>query len=165
MSLVYNPTEILKRVAPTARLKKAVTKNLSLKRSALSTVSKSGVVSKKSVNDVALKVLRGYKQRVKAEAASSSLTESQLAAQIAKDPKQLINRVQNEVLFEIKESIKTKYDGTKFRWLPSSAAEPDPEHQAKYGEIFTIGVDEMPQDRYGCQCGMEILTDDESLEL
>lgn len=87
------------------------------------------------------------------------------AEEIKKNPKQLIQRVQNEIIFQVKERIKEKYDGEKYEWLPSDADEPDPEHQLLYGTIRTVGVGEMPGDRYGCKCGMRILTDEEKLNL
>lgn len=72
--------------------------------------------------------------------------------------KQLI--VWNEVQ-EIKKERKDQY----YRWLPSGAKEPRPEHQLLYGKIFKIGEGDshgfMPGEDWGCQCGMEFLTDEE----
>ena len=68
-------------------------------------------------------------------------------------------------MYQVSQEIKDKYKGDKYEWLPSDAEDPDPEHQLNYGKIFTIGEGEMPNERYGCRCGMRILTEDESLKL
>ena len=60
-------------------------------------------------------------------------------ADILKDPKLLIQRVQNELVFQISNEIKGKYNGEFYEWLPSDASEPDPEHQLNYGKVFQIG--------------------------
>jgi hypothetical protein len=73
------------------------------------------------------------------------------------DRKLLVNRVQNNIVFQIKEEIADAYAGEFYEWLPSDAETPDPIHQLNYGSTFQIGVDEMPGDRYGCRCGMNIL--------
>lgn len=153
----YQPDKLLEKMAPASKIKKMMTKGVSLKRAALGFLDDSEVISKKSVADVALKTLKSYRERIDAD--------SEVKDEIRNDPKLLINRVQNEIVMQISNEIKSKYTGEKYRWLPSDADEPDPEHQAKYGEIFTVGDGEMPGERYGCRCGMEILTEDEKLEL
>jgi len=88
--------------------------------------------------------------------------------EILDEPKQLIQRVQNEIVFQVSQRIQEKYEGQRGRWLPSSADEPDPEHQLNYGKEYIIGEGingEEPGDRFGCQCGVEILTDKTELEL
>lgn len=79
--------------------------------------------------------------------------------------KQAIQRIQNNAVFEIAQSIKENYSGESYEWLPSDADEPDPEHQLNYGKIFQVGVGEMPGDRYGCKCGMNILVKETKLTL
>jgi hypothetical protein len=116
-------------------------------------------VDEKSVGKVARNTLLGYKARE---------LESKDRLDLAKDPKQLIQRVQNEVIFQVHEGIKEKYSGTKARWLPSDADEPRPEHQLNYGKTYVIGegIDGVePGDEYGCRCGVEILTDETQLDL
>ncbi len=81
------------------------------------------------------------------------------------DKKLLVNRVQNSMVKQIAVSIKEEYLGEFYIWLPSDAMEPDPEHQLKYGKRFQIGKGEMPGDRDGCKCGMDILVKEKELEL
>lgn len=152
----YEPSELLKKIAPERKVKKLLSGNLSLKKAALSFVNDIDFIDKARIADVALKVIKGYRERVK---------DGEKKSDIKADPAQLIHRVQSELVFQVKEEIKTKYEGEFYRWLPSDADEPDPEHQLNYGKTFQIGDGEMPGDRFGCRCGMEILVPDSRLEL
>lgn len=153
----YDPAALIRKIAPEKKLKKLIGPKLTLKKAALSFVDDLDVVSKKSVVDVALKTIKAYKKRVK--------DDPELRGDLVADPRQLVQRVQNEVLLQVTESIREKYSGEFYRWTPSDAEEPDPEHQLNYGKTFKIGDGEMPGDRYGCRCGMEILVEDSSLEI
>jgi hypothetical protein len=153
----YEPSKLLTRIAPKSKLKKLLSKSLSLKRAALSFISDIDFISKKNVTTVALKVAKAYKARIS--------SDPSIKTDLLKDPKQLIQRVQNEVVSQVAEGIKDKYSGESYVWLPSDAEEPDPEHQLNYGKTFVIGDGEMPGDRYGCRCGMQILVQDSRLEL
>lgn len=155
--IVYDPSKMLKKIAPVSKIKRLLKGNLSLKKAALNFVDAVDFIDKKSVSSVALKVVKNYKARVEADDA----TKSELLA----DPKLLIQRVQNEVITQISAEIKTNYEGEQYEWLPSSADEPDPEHQLNYGKIFTVGDGEFPGDRYGCQCGANILVKESDLDL
>jgi hypothetical protein len=153
----YEPSKLIKKIAPEKKLKKLLNKNLTLKKAALSFTSDADVLSKKSIERVALKTIKGYKARIK--------DDPSIKGELLADPKQLVQRVQNEVVTQIADEIKTKYNGEFYVWLPSDADEPDPEHQLNYGKTFQIGDGEMPGDRYGCKCGMQILVDDSSLDI
>lgn len=153
----YDPGKMLKKIAPPAKIEKLVSGNLTLKKTALSFVSRIPYLSKKGVEAVALKTIKGYKARAKGD--------PDLKGELAGNPRQLVQRVQNEIVIQVAESIAVRYQGERYRWLPSDAEEPDPEHQLNYGKTFVLGEGEMPGDRYGCRCGMEILVDDSSLDL
>lgn len=155
--IVYDPSKVLKRVAPEKQIKKLVSPDLKLKRAALTFVEDFDFLSKKAIATVALKAIRSYKKRSK--------EDSDLKKEFIKDPALLIQRVQNAVVFEITQEIRGKYLGESYRWLPSDADEPDPEHQLNYGKVFQIDEGEMPGDRPGCRCGMEILVEDSTLDL
>lgn len=161
MSIVYDPTKLLKKIAPEKKIEKLLTKDLSLKRTALSFIDDVDFIDKKNVTATALKVVKSYKARLKEEEGP----KSEVKEEIKQDPKLLIQRVQNEVVLQVSEAIKEKYQGEFYIWLPSDADEPDPEHQLNYGKKFQIGDGEQPGDRYGCRCGMEILVDEEKLSL
>ncbi len=158
--ITFDPKSILKKIAPKSKIKKLLTKKMTLKKAALAFVDDIDVVSKASVLEIALKTIKSYKKRI--------ADDPDIKAEILADPKQLIQRVQNTVIFEIHNSIKEKYSGNTATWLPSSAIEPRPEHQLNYGKEYVIGegIDGVePGDEYGCQCGVEINTKDSSLEL
>ena len=157
MSIKYDPTKMLKKIAPERKVKRLLSKQVSLKRTALSFVDDLDFLNKKRVTEVALKTVKAYKSRIKADTATKS--------ELVDDPKQLIQRVQNEVVLQVSDEIKKQYEGEFYIWLPSDADEPDPEHQLNYGKKFEIGVGEMPGERYGCRCGMEILVQQTELEL
>lgn len=153
----YDPSKLLRKIAPESKIKKLLSAKLTLKKAALSFIDSVDFIDRKSVTSTALKVVRNYTNRVKDETS----TKSELKA----DPALLIQRVQNEVISQISEGIKERYQGESYVWLPSDADEPDPEHQLNYGKQFIIGDGEMPGDRYGCRCGMEILVADKKLDL
>lgn len=157
MTIRYLPNEILKKVAPGSKIERALKANLSLKKAALTNAKQFDSLNAKAIERVALKTVKGYKARVKDDPTAK--------AELLSDPAQLIQRVQNEVIFQIKDEIKDKYAGEFYTWLPSDADEPDPEHQLNYGQTFQVGVGEMPGDRIGCRCGMEIQVEASSLAL
>jgi hypothetical protein len=76
-----------------------------------------------------------------------------------------VARVQNAVVYEIAQDIKDQYRGEFYEWLPSDAETPDPIHQLNYGKKFQMGKGEMPGDRYGCRCGMNVLVSESTLSL
>ncbi len=153
----YLPDKLLAKIAPEKKIKKLLKANITLKKTALNFVKDIDFLDEDGIMHTALKVIKGYKQRIK--------DDPDIEDVIKKDPAQLIQRVQNEVIFQIAEGIKEKYDGTTYTWLPSDAEEPRPEHQLNYGLEFTIGDGEMPGDEYGCRCGMDIHSADSSLNL
>lgn len=157
MSIFYDPKELLNKIAPQKKIKKLLKSNVSLKKTALAFVDSFSFIDKKAVSRVALKTIKSYEDRLAADDVAKS--------EILKDPKLLIQRVQNELVFQISNEIKTKYNGEFYEWLPSDAGEADPEHQLNYGKVFQIGDGEMPGDRIGCRCGMNILTDQTELKL
>lgn len=157
MSIKYEPSKLIPKIAPKKKIENLVSSRLSLKKAALNFVEAFDFLDKKAVERVALKTLKGYKKRVK--------ESPDLKGDLIEDPRQLVQRVQNEVLLQVSGEIKGRYHGEFYRWLPSDADEARPEHQLNYGKTFQIGDGEMPGDAIGCRCGMEILVDEEKLDL
>ncbi len=169
MSAKFDPAELLKEIAPKSKIEKLLKLKdgkIAIKKSALSFVDDIEYLDKKQVLDVALKVATNYRKRVRgAEPGDKRETKSE----ILDDPKLLIQRVQNDVVFQVHEKIKENYGGQKARWLPSSSLEPRATHALNYGKIYTIGEglpgDDgslvEPGDEPGCQCGVEILDESE----
>ena len=66
------------------------------------------------------------------------------------------------------QDLKAQHKGEFYRWMPSSAENPDPQHGLLYGKIFRVGEGDkegnMPGERYGCQCGIEWLGEEEAFK-
>lgn len=160
----YLPNEFLRKVAPKAKIEKLVSGNLTLNRTVLSMLSDADFLSKRTLEKVALNTIRDYKETYQ-ENKDEGMPADEAKDEALNDKKDLINRVQNSVVFQIADEIRDQYAGEFYKWLPSSADTPDPLHQLKYGKKFQIGKGEMPGDRYGCRCGMQILVSETKLDL
>lgn len=172
MSIVFDPTKMLRRIAPKAKIRRMVSSKMGLKRSILANIGTDEIpIDNGTLAKVARNTLVGYKERIAnavVESGYEKAAGTEEKAAILDDPKQLIQRVQNEVVFQVHKGIQDKYRGMRARWLPSDADEPRPEHQANYGKVYIIGegIDGVePGDEWGCKCGVEILTDETQLDL
>lgn len=168
MAITYDPAKLLRRLASKRAIRRLVTQKLSVNRVALSSLSESGVLSKPTIMDITLKVIDQYKDKkaieIDAGASNSAALETAL-----NEKKLIVQRIQNASVQAISDRVKENYAGLFYVWLPSSANIPDPLHQLNYGKTFQLGVGddngEDPGDRYGCLCGMHILTEDDRLIL
>lgn len=145
-------------------MEKLLTKKLSVNKAALNSVEESGVLGKKELEKVALTVIKDYKKRANT-LRKQGATKAEAIREISEDPRLLVQRIQNATVAEITTRVKAKYRGEYYRWLKSTAVNPDPKHRKKWGKIFRLGKGEAPGDRYGCQCGMEILVSETKLDL
>lgn len=172
MSIVFDPKSMLKRIAPAAKLKRMVNSRMGLKRTILANIGTDEIpIDNGTLAKVARDTLLGYKERIAKAVVDAGFERSagtEVKETILADPKQLIQRVQNEVVFQVHQGIQKKYAGQRARWLPSDADEPRPEHQLNYGKEYIIGegIDGIePGDEFGCKCGIEILTNETQLDL
>jgi hypothetical protein len=138
-------------------VKRLIGTDLNFKKALLSMFDGIDFISTKQIQRVALNALKVYQARYKSEDISKTKA---LAGK-----KLLVQRVQNAIVQSLSGEIRSKYSGEYYKWLPSDALTPDPLHQLKYGKTFQIGKGEMPGDRYGCRCGMQILVSDTKLDL
>lgn len=152
----YLPSKILKKVAKKRAIENLVTDSLTLNKAAVKTLSGMDLLTAKKIEEIAIRVINGYKKKYKE---GDSLKEAM------NDKKNMVREIEQASLYLISKDIKLQYRGEYFIWLPSDAENPDPEHQLNYGKTFQIGVDEMPGERYGCRCGMQILVDETKLNL
>lgn len=164
MAIRFHPREFAKKLAPKKTIEKLVRGNLTVNRAAATMLQNSGILKKKTLEEVAIKVIRGYKEKY------SDLRDVGASVAEAKDEalngkKLLVDRVQSAATHEVSKQVKKEYRGEFYTWLPSDADEPDPIHALNYGETFQLGKGEAPGDRYGCQCGMEIQVDETRLSL
>jgi hypothetical protein len=160
----YEPREFLKKIAPKSKIEKLMTGKLTVNRAVLSLITEADFISKKTVETTALKTIRQYKEKYYQEREEGA-TPSEAKEEALNDKKLLINRVQNTIVNQVAGEIKDQYQGEFYKWLPSESMEPDPLHQLNYGKTFQIGKGEMPGERYGCKCGMQILVKETKLEL
>lgn len=164
MAIKYQPKNVLRKMASKKSVKNLVKKDLDVRKAALNAIDETGILSKKELEKVALRVLKDYRKRVE-RMQEAGYTKAEAIAELASDPKLLIQRVQNATVHKITQELQKKYRGEYYIWLPSTAAVPDPDHMKKYGKRYQIGRGEMPGDRFGCQCGMEILVPEKRLKL
>lgn len=162
--IVFQPRKVLDRIAPEKLVKRLVTERLTLNRTAAILLGRSGVVTKKTLEKIAAKVIAQYKDSF-AVRLDEGMSRAEALKETLAGKALMVQRVQGAVVQEIAQDLKAKYLGERYIWLPSTAEEPDPLHQLNYGKRFRVGKGEMPGDRFGCQCGMKILTDDDELEL
>lgn len=157
----YDPAAMLRKIAPESKIANALKSSLSVKKTALVNASLFDFLDTDAIASVAIKAAKSYKIRV--------AEDPDLKDELLDDPALLVQRVQNEVVYQVAQEIKSTYGGQRYTWTPSSADEPSPEHQLNYGKEFILGEGdangEDPGDRYGCQCGMDIHVDDSSLDL
>lgn len=172
VSIIFDPKAMLRRVAPKSKIRRMVNGRMGLKRTILANIGTDEIpIDNGTLANVARATLQGYKERIAKATVDAGFEKSagdEEKKLILDDPKQLVQRVQNEVVYQVHKGIQQKYRGQTARWLPSDAEEPRPEHQANYGKTYIIGegIDGVePGDEYGCKCGVEILTDETQLDL
>lgn len=160
----YLPSVLLKKLANKKKVEALVTENLTLNKAAVKTLANMNLLSEEKVTEIAIRVINGYKEKYKA-LRSEGDDKTDALSEALNDKKNMLREVENSALYEISNQIKYSYRGEFYIWLPSDAEKPDPEHQLNYGKKFQIGKGEMPGDRYGCRCGMQILVDETKLDL
>lgn len=158
----FYPDEFIKKILPKGFLEKTLlTSDFAIKQTTMLALSKARVVA----GDDLLQSIRGVVKRYKQKAQElKELGERSYKKQAVNGEALLKQRIKNIVVQAEVQELKDKYDGGKYRWLPSGAMEPNPEHQLLYGKVFDVGDGDaegnMPGERYGCQCGIEFLTVD-----
>lgn len=165
MAITVDPSKMLNRLAPKNTVERLVTQKLTLNRAVLTTLSHhQEFLSKSTMEEIAVKVIQGYKKRYENELDLGETKKDAFSAAVNKS-KKMVQRVQDGIIYEVSSKIKNSYHGQYYIWLPSDADEPDPLHQLNYGKRFRIGRGEMPGERYGCRCGLKILTEETQLNL
>lgn len=164
MTIVYEPSNVARRMATKKMLSQVITRDLTINKAVIKRIAQTGVVTEPTLERVALRVLKEYKESIRLRV-KDGLSYARALRESLGNKQLLVQRIDNLIRYEIKEEIKEQYGGSKYVWLPSDAKEPDPRHQLRYGKTYRIGKGEMPQDRYGCRCGMKILVEESRLKL
>lgn len=154
----FLPEEYINKVFP-KKIRKfgLLTSDLAIKRNYLKSLVIATGIDGRTIKATIYKVIKVYESKIKelkGEGVKAFKSEA------LNDEVLLNDRVDNLIKFEKVQDIRDIYEGKgkKFEWLPSSAVTPDPEHQLNYGKIFDFdSAKELPGERYGCQCGMNIL--------
>lgn len=143
--------------------KTLLNRNFDLKREVKRAILKSDVMSKRELDAMLDKVTDFYTdkaERLQAEGVKSYKKDA------VNNEKLLKERIEMAVTYYEVEKEAEEHKGGFYRWLPSEAKEPEPEHQLLYGKIFKVGEGDkdgnMPMQRYGCKCGIEWLSDEEA---
>lgn len=165
--MIFNPVQYLKLLFGAGFFKgRLLNSDLELKQLALQSILKATNLSKREVEATVYKVVDNYEKKIK------KLKKEKVKSFKAKALNNEIllkDRIENLVLWNEVQNLKKEHEGQYYRWLPSSSKEPDPEHQLLYGKIFKVGEGDkegnMPSERYGCKCGMQILTSQEAKKM
>lgn len=163
---IFYPDKFKKNALPRSFFSKDLLtkKNLTLKQNAMQALLISTDVSAKDLSATVAGVVDIYQNKVD-DFREEGLPKAK-AALLAKGNEALLRqRIENLVVFGEVQRLKKDNEGKFYKWLPSGAENPDPQHQLLYGKIFKVGEGDddgnMPAERYGCQCGMEILNSEE----
>lgn len=167
MSIKYEPSKLIKKLKLKERAADLVTPSGAINRSAVKALSEMGVLPRKALEDTALKVIKQYKEKA-TELRAEGATRAEAIDEATNEAALMQSRIQSAALYEQTRVIQKAYRGEYYRWLKSTAVTPREEHVENYGKIFQLGKGDKngddPGDLYGCQCGMEILTDDNPAE-
>ena len=162
--MIFNPDDLIRKYAPDRKIEKLLKKGFNLNRALLTAFSDIPFIDKKELTKVVLEVAKLYRKKYRGliKEGLPTNTSKKLAQN---ESKLLTHRVQNLVVFKASEKIKEDLTGEFYIWLPSDAENPDPLHQLKYGKKYQIGKGEMPGERIGCRCGMNILTGKKNIDI
>lgn len=120
----------------------------------------------KALTSTVYETIRTYHKK---EEALKSAGVADYAEQAVNDQTLLKNRVKNFLVWNKVQEGKEAHNGQFYRWLPSDAEHPDPEHQLLYGKVFRVGKGDkdgnMPGERYGCRCGIEWLDSEKAYDM
>lgn len=159
MGKIFDPVKWLKRVLPKDLEKSGLlNEKLEPKKRMLKAITRATAIEGKELTAEVYKTVDFYAQkedRLREEGLRSWKREA-LNGQAL-----LTQRLKSFLVYTEVQNQKAENKGRYYRWLPSSAETPDPEHALLYGRIFQEGEGDkqghMPGERWGCQCGIEWL--------
>ena len=162
----FDPQTWLKRVFPKGIEKSGLLNDkLEIKKTYLKALVRATAVSQRKLTQEIYKTVDFYlekEERLKAQGVKAFKQEA------LNDQALLTERIKNFLVYSEVQAQKKAHKGRMYRWLPSSAEEPDPEHQLLYGKVFREGEGDkdghMPGERWGCQCGIEWLDDEQAFK-
>lgn len=160
MTELFLPEDYVKKSLPQGFFsKKLLTRKFTIKDVYYRALVKLLTINKKDLRASLKKITKFYADKVE------RLKDEEIKNPILKalnNEKLLKERVYNLVVWEESQRLKEENKGKKYIWLPSSSKEPRPEHQLRYGKIYTVGDGIFPGEDYGCKCGALILDEPEN---
>lgn len=143
--------------------KTLLNRNFDLKREIKRAILKADIMSKRELDAMLEKVTDFYTEKAERLQAEGDRAFKKDAVN---NEKLLKERVEMAVTYYEVDKEAKEHEGGFYRWLPSEAKEPEPEHQLLYGKIFKVGEGDkdgnMPMQRWGCRCGIEWLSAEEA---
>lgn len=163
----FDPSAWLERVFPKGIEKTGLlTDGLDIKKRYLKALVRATGQSGRKITAEVYKTVEFYAEK---EAALKAAGEQAFKQEALNGQALLTSRLKNFLVYAEVQEQRKRHKGKMYRWLPSSAENPDPEHQLLYGKIFREGEGDkdgnMPGERWGCQCGIEWLDEAEDLIL
>ena len=166
MKRTLRPDRLLREVLGVGWARKNILgRDYSLKNEVKRAILKADVMTERQLDSMADKVTDFYiskAERLQAEGIKAYRKEA------INNEKLMKERVEMAVTYYEVDKEAKAHEGGFYRWLPSEAKEPEPEHALLYGKIFKVGEGDkdgnMPMQRYGCKCGIEWLSDEEAKE-
>ena len=164
----FYPDRFLKQVMPKSFYSQnLVDKDFDLKKNALKAINRARTIMGRPIDTTVYNVLSQYEQKYKGLIADGE-SSTQAFNEAVNGSALLRQRIEQAVVYDEIQNLKAQHTGEFYRWLPSGAANPDPEHQLLYGKIFRVGEGDkngnMPGERYGCQCGIEWIGEEEAFK-
>ena len=139
--------------------------NLEIKKRYLQALVRATSLSGREITAEVYKTVDFYEQK---EAALKAAGVKAFKQEALNGQELLKARLKNFLVYSEIQRQRKEHKGRMYRWLPSNANEPDPEHQLLYGKIFREGEGDkdgnMPGESWGCQCGIEWLDDEEAFK-
>lgn len=156
----FYPNEFLKKTLGVRFFeKKLLNNNIELNRTAVRGLLRARSIAGDDLNKSVDKIVTFYQDK---STELKELGEKAFKSNAINGEALLKNRIKDIVVQAEVKDIKKENKGKQYEWLPSDAENPDPEHQLLYGKIFDVGDGDkdgnMPGERYGCKCGMRILS-------
>lgn len=163
----FYPDRFLKQVMPKSFYTQGlVSKNFTLQKGAISAINRARLATGRAIDKTVYDVLLQYKAKYKDLIAAEDFGKAQAFEAAVGGENLLRQRIEQAVIFDKIQDLKAEHKGEYYRWMPSSAENPDPQHGLLYGKIFRVGEGDkegnMPGERYGCQCGIEWLNSGEN---
>ncbi len=165
----FYPDRFLKQVMPKSFYTQGlVSKNFTLQKGAISAINRARLATGRPIDKTVYDVLLQYKAKYKDLIAAEDFGKAQAFEAALNGENLLRQRIEQAVVFDKIQDLKAEHKGEFYRWMPSSAENPDPQHGLLYGKIFRVGEGDkegnMPGERYGCQCGIEWLGEEEAFK-